>query len=122
MNTQLTFHQPTLASRARVRACRFLVSKGAEVDALGGELMASPLQWAVRHAHLQTVRVLLQLGADPTIKDVQGFNALHLAVQFGADAESPAACAAYVLPRLAYLPNISECSFCRNTKTTLVAR
>jgi len=36
MNTQLTFHQPTLASRARVRACRFLVSKGAEVDALGG--------------------------------------------------------------------------------------
>ena len=76
------------------------MSKGAEVDALGGELMASPLQWAVRHGHLPTTRVLIQHGADPTIKDVQGFNALHLAVQFGADSESPAACAAYVTLQL----------------------
>lgn len=66
------------------------------MDALGGELMATPLQWSVRHGHLQTTKVLLQHAADPTIKDVQGFNALHLAVQFGADSERPASCAAYI--------------------------
>lgn len=34
----------------RTELCEFLISKGAEVDALGGELVATPLQWAVRCA------------------------------------------------------------------------
>jgi len=83
--------------------CAYLISKGAEVDALGGELMATPLQWAVRHAHLATTRTLLQHGADPAIKDVQGYNSLHLAVQFGTQFVThetcPAACAAYILAK-----------------------
>ena len=32
-----------------VEACRLLLERGAEVDAVGGELMATPLHWAARY-------------------------------------------------------------------------
>lgn len=31
-------------------ACRYLLDAGADVDALGGDLVATPLQWAARCA------------------------------------------------------------------------
>ena len=36
------------AINAHVAACRWLVDHGADVDAIGGELKATPLQWAAR--------------------------------------------------------------------------
>jgi palmitoyltransferase len=36
------------AINAHVAACRWLLDHGADVDATGGELKATPLQWAAR--------------------------------------------------------------------------
>ncbi|KAF9336297.1 palmitoyltransferase akr1, partial [Podila minutissima] len=62
----------------QIPVARFLLGKGAEVDALGGELNATPLQWCTRNGHLNMARLLMKNGADPMIQDSQGFNALHL--------------------------------------------
>ncbi|KAJ3026922.1 palmitoyltransferase akr1 [Rhizophlyctis rosea] len=62
---------------------RFLIDRGAEVDAFGGELMATPLHWASRSGHVQMVDYLRKKGADPSLKDNQGYNALHLAAHAG---------------------------------------
>lgn len=37
------------AINAQVAACRYLLEQGAEVDALGGDLVATPMQWAARY-------------------------------------------------------------------------
>ena len=54
--------------------------KGADVDAVGGDLSATPLMWAARQAHLPILSILVSNGADPSLVDSQGFNSLHLAV------------------------------------------
>ncbi|RKP06523.1 ankyrin repeat-containing domain protein, partial [Thamnocephalis sphaerospora] len=64
----------------RIEVVRFLLDRGAEIDAVGGDLLATPLHWACRKGHLQVSAMLLERGADPTKSDAQGFNALHLAV------------------------------------------
>lgn len=61
----------------------YLLDLGAEVDPTGGELNATPLHWAVRQGHLSMVTLLMSRGADPAVKDNQGFNTLHIAAQFG---------------------------------------
>jgi palmitoyltransferase len=53
------------------------------VDALGGHLQSTALHWAIRQGHLDTAVLLMRHGADPAKTDKQGFNALHLAAQFG---------------------------------------
>ena len=58
--------------------CRFLLDNGADVDAVGGDLKATPLQWAARNGHLYMVHLLLSRGADPNIQDAQGYNTLQL--------------------------------------------
>ena len=76
--------------------CKLLLDRGAEVDALGGELISTPLQWAARfvlllssfifqlnkfrNGHLYILHLLISNGADPSIVDNQGFNSLHLVV------------------------------------------
>jgi palmitoyltransferase len=57
---------------------RWLLDHGAEVDAIGGDLRATPLQWAARSGHLYIIHLLLRHSADPLIHDSQGFNTLHL--------------------------------------------
>lgn len=36
------------AINAHVAACKWLLDHGADIDAMGGELKATPLQWAAR--------------------------------------------------------------------------
>ncbi|XP_049888133.1 palmitoyltransferase Hip14 [Pectinophora gossypiella] len=61
----------------------FLLSRGARVDAVGGELRSTPLQWAARQGHLEAVVLLVRAGADPALRDAEGCASLHLAAQFG---------------------------------------
>ncbi|PSN53756.1 Palmitoyltransferase Hip14 [Blattella germanica] len=61
----------------------YYLNKGAEVDAVGGELLATPLHWATRQGHLGSVTLLMQHGADPSLRDGEGCSCIHLAAQFG---------------------------------------
>ncbi|KAJ8986067.1 hypothetical protein NQ317_003361 [Molorchus minor] len=61
----------------------FFIDKGAEVDAVGGELNATPLHWATRQGHLDAAVILMNAGADPTLRDAEGCSCIHLAAQFG---------------------------------------
>jgi ankyrin repeat protein len=61
----------------------YYINKGADVNAIGGDLKSTPLQWAVRQGHLGMVVQLIRRGADYNIFDIEGCNALHLAAQFG---------------------------------------
>jgi palmitoyltransferase ZDHHC13/17 len=58
--------------------CRFLISKGADINRKGGESVATPLQWAAQRSNYYTINLLLQHGADPLITDSQGYNTLHI--------------------------------------------
>lgn len=62
---------------------RYFLDKGAAVDAIGGELNATPLHWATRQGHLNSVVLLMNAGADPNIRDAEGCSCIHLAAQFG---------------------------------------
>ncbi|KAK4704778.1 hypothetical protein P7C70_g1431, partial [Phenoliferia sp. Uapishka_3] len=75
-----------------VLASKFLIESGADVDAVGGDLSATPLHWAARSGHLYIVHLLLKYNADPNLLDSQSFNTLHLAVH-----SSSAFLLAYVL-------------------------
>jgi ankyrin repeat protein len=66
------------AINAHVAACRYLLEQGAEVDALGGDLVATPMQWAARNGYLYVIQLLIAHNADPTITDSQGYKSLHL--------------------------------------------
>ena len=59
--------------------CKFLLDSGADVNAKGGESVATPAMWAAQRCHYYIVHLLLQQGADPLLTDVQGYNILHLA-------------------------------------------
>lgn len=61
----------------------YLLEKGAVVDAVGGELNATPLHWATRQGHLGACVQLMQAGADPSIRDTEGCSCIHIASQFG---------------------------------------
>ncbi|CAE6460940.1 unnamed protein product [Rhizoctonia solani] len=66
------------AINAQLAACEYLIQAGAEIDAVGGELVSTPLQWAARNGYIYIIQLLLQHGADPSICDAQGYNTLHL--------------------------------------------
>ncbi|XP_026271983.1 palmitoyltransferase Hip14 isoform X1 [Frankliniella occidentalis] len=67
----------------RKEIIRFYISRGALVDAVGGDLMATPLHWATRAGHLGAVVLLMQHGADPLICDGDGLQCIHIAAQLG---------------------------------------
>lgn len=62
---------------------KYYLSAGAIIDAIGGDLNSTPLQWAVRQGHQSMIAVLLSNGADPTIRDGEGSAAIHTAAQYG---------------------------------------
>ncbi|KAK1067124.1 palmitoyltransferase akr1 [Friedmanniomyces endolithicus] len=63
--------------------CHFLIQSGADVNARGGDAQATPVLWASKRCHLQVVSLLLANGADPLLKDDQGYNLLHSATLDG---------------------------------------
>lgn len=65
----------------RLDIARYYISMGAVVDVLGGDLMATPMHWAIREGHLPMVVLLMQYGADPNVRDAEGCAAIHVAVQ-----------------------------------------
>ncbi|KAG0224280.1 palmitoyltransferase akr1 [Actinomortierella wolfii] len=70
-------HWAAINNHIAVAKC--LLDHGAEVDAVGGELMATPLHWCTRNGHLNMAKLLINHGANTSLQDSQGFNALHLA-------------------------------------------
>ena len=58
---------------------KYLISKGANVNAMSEGSNATPLHWAAKYGYVYIADYLLQKGADPSLLDVQGFNILHLA-------------------------------------------
>ncbi|KAG0005783.1 palmitoyltransferase akr1 [Entomortierella chlamydospora] len=70
-------HWAAINNQIPVAKC--LLDHGAEVDTVGGELVATPLHWCTRNGHLNMAKLLIKYGADPLLQDSQGFNALHLA-------------------------------------------
>ncbi|XP_014218874.1 palmitoyltransferase Hip14 isoform X3 [Copidosoma floridanum] len=67
----------------RKEIVKYLIAKGAVVDAIGGDLRSTPLHWAARQGHLPTVVILMKAGANPTLRDCEGSTCIHLAAQFG---------------------------------------
>ena len=63
--------------------CHFLIQSGADVNAKGGDAEATPVLWASKRCHLQVVSLLLAHGADPLLRDDQGYNLLHSATLDG---------------------------------------
>jgi len=41
------------------------------------------MSWCVRQGHLGSVTLLMQHGADPSLRDGEGCSCIHLAAQFG---------------------------------------
>jgi len=67
----------------RKEIVQYFLKLGAEIDAIGGELMSTPLHWATRQGHAAIIVLLLQAGANPAARDGEGCAAIHLAAQFG---------------------------------------
>ena len=65
------------AITGRVPVCAYLIEKGAEVNALGGNLPATPLQWASRKGLVEVMDLLIQHGANPRLVDSQDFSCIH---------------------------------------------
>lgn len=63
--------------------CHFLIQSGADVNARGGDAYATPVLWASKRCQLQVVSLLLANGADPLLRDDQGYNLLHSATLDG---------------------------------------
>lgn len=40
------------AINAQMATCKYLLEQGAEVDAIGGDLVATPMQWAARYVQV----------------------------------------------------------------------
>uniref|UniRef100_A0A914H1Q9 Palmitoyltransferase n=1 Tax=Globodera rostochiensis TaxID=31243 RepID=A0A914H1Q9_GLORO len=67
----------------RIEVAQLLIDSGANVNAIGGVLASTPLHWAARHGHGRMVALLIRNNADWSMRDVEGFTALHIAIQFG---------------------------------------
>lgn len=67
----------------RKEIVQYFLQLGADLNAVGGELMSTPLHWATRQGHTAIVVVLVQAGAAIDRYDGEGCAALHLAAQFG---------------------------------------
>ena len=63
----------------KFEACAFLIEKGADVNAVGGEPASTPLQcvWSKRDGLVEIIDLLIQHGANPHLIDSQGLNCVY---------------------------------------------
>jgi ankyrin repeat protein len=71
------------AAAGALKAADYLLKRGLAID-LAGSGRRTPLMHAVIAKQTSTVRWLLRQGADPRLKDAEGYSALMLAVREGA--------------------------------------
>jgi ankyrin repeat protein len=97
--TELLSDEPSLASSysgdgftalhfaaffGRYEAAALLVDRGAEVDAFGrGWMTGTPMHSAVSRKHADVVRILLDAGANPNVRQSAGWTPLHAAAMNG---------------------------------------
>ena len=62
---------------------RYLLKFGADVEGRGGRANATPINIASYRGHTETVKILLQNGADPWASDDSGLNAIEWAFKNG---------------------------------------
>ncbi len=86
------------------------IGAGADVDATVAVTRSTALMWAVSEMHADTIRVLLDAGADPTVSTIKGYTALMFAarngdvdtaralIAAGVDINEPSADGTHVLP------------------------
>ena len=67
----------------RVEIAKYLLDKGANINAVGGDLESTPLHWAARNGLLKMIILLINNGANPLLFDNEGFSTIHLAAMFG---------------------------------------
>lgn len=56
----------------RIKIAEYLISKGAKIDAVGGNLNSTPLYWAIRDGKLRMVVFLLSRNAQTSLFDAEG--------------------------------------------------
>ena len=61
----------------RVPACAYLIDQGAPVNAFGGIVPATPLQWAARKGLVEIIDLLIRRGANPRLVDSHDFSCVH---------------------------------------------
>lgn len=66
----------------RVQVAWYLLSKGAHIDAYGGELNSTPLHWAARNGKLQMVAFLVTRQAQASLFDAEGRPSLSTPTTF----------------------------------------
>jgi len=69
------------ASNNHFRTVQLLLGWGATVDIVEHTEGLTALIWAARLGHVETVKTLLEHGADPKLRDLQGRDALYHAQQ-----------------------------------------
>ncbi|CEF60429.1 Zinc finger, DHHC-type, palmitoyltransferase domain and Ankyrin repeat and Ankyrin repeat-containing domain-containing protein [Strongyloides ratti] len=67
----------------RLKIAKLLIDYNCNVNAIGGVLCSTPLHWAARHGHTKMVALLMKYDANPYLRNVEGFAAIHVAAQFG---------------------------------------
>lgn len=65
----------------RLSVVKYLCRNGADPNQIGGDLNATPLHWACRNGLVYIAEYLIsEAGADPKLRDGQGYNSMHLSV------------------------------------------
>ncbi len=62
---------------------RYLLSVGASCNMVESTIGYTPLHWAASHGNLETIQILVEAGADPTVADYQGRLPIDVAHRYG---------------------------------------
>lgn len=80
-----------LAATWNPEATRWLLGKGAPIDAPSRLERATPLHWAAEQQNLETLKLLLDAGANPDVENAAGSTPLLSAVKLETEKTVPAA-------------------------------